>query len=280
MSRLSVVVFAVAVMASHADETNLTLTVDGVTYSNVTFGSVSPSSVSIRHSTGIARLPLAKLPPELQQRFGYDPQKAADWQKAKQKAEQQKAIQARLQYARRINGVVYDFSPVLAALDEGARIEKQEPTRTGGYVFPHSRAHGEFTQADLDGIARDNAAWNKVYSEWQKRLEVARGRVRQYNQYLLAGKAIQVVDGGLLVESRDFGGVGESRGLVFVKNYPNQKAVFDGSEVSYVLVMLAGRYQYTSTSGAGRTIPLYDCGVPVQDADFNGGIVLIKPDTK
>jgi hypothetical protein len=33
--------------------------VDGVTYTNVTFGAVTPSSVSIWHSTGIALVPLA-----------------------------------------------------------------------------------------------------------------------------------------------------------------------------------------------------------------------------
>jgi hypothetical protein len=65
-------------------ETNVsertTLTVDGVTYSNVTFGTATPLSVSIRHRTGIASVPLAKLPPDLQQRLGYDPQKAAAYQ--------------------------------------------------------------------------------------------------------------------------------------------------------------------------------------------------------
>jgi hypothetical protein len=60
-----------------AGETNLTLTVGSDTYSNVAFGTVTPWSATIRHSSGIAVLPLAKLPPELQQRFGYDPEKAA-----------------------------------------------------------------------------------------------------------------------------------------------------------------------------------------------------------
>ena len=89
--RASFLVFAFTVVASRADETNLTLTVDGVSYSNVTFGTVTPSGVNIRHSTGIARLPLAKLPADLQQRFGHDPQKAAEMQKLEQrKAEIQK----------------------------------------------------------------------------------------------------------------------------------------------------------------------------------------------
>lgn len=67
-----------------ADGTNLTLTVDGVTYSNVTFGTVTRSWVSIRHSAGVASIPLEKLPPDVQQRFGYDPQKAAEYQRLEQ----------------------------------------------------------------------------------------------------------------------------------------------------------------------------------------------------
>lgn len=75
--RIAALIFAVLSVASHADETNFTLTVDGVTYSNVTFRTVTLSTVSIFHKTGIATVPLAKLPPDLQQRFGYNPEKAA-----------------------------------------------------------------------------------------------------------------------------------------------------------------------------------------------------------
>ena len=60
-----------------ADDTNLTLTVDWVIYSNVTFGTVTATSVAIRHSSGIARLPLSQLPPAIQTQLGCDPQKAA-----------------------------------------------------------------------------------------------------------------------------------------------------------------------------------------------------------
>ena len=75
-----------AVVASRTAEFNLTLTVDGVTFSNVVFGTVTPVSVSIRHSSGIEKIPLWKLPSDLQKRYGYDPQKATDWQKSQQQA--------------------------------------------------------------------------------------------------------------------------------------------------------------------------------------------------
>ncbi len=66
VSRIVVMLFVVGIIAAHANETNLTLTLDGVTYSNVTFGTVTTSSVYIHHRSGITRLPLAKLPMELQ----------------------------------------------------------------------------------------------------------------------------------------------------------------------------------------------------------------------
>ncbi len=80
-------IFVLAVTLAFGGETNLTLTVDGVTYNNVRFGRATPASVTVFHSTGVATIPLEKLTPQLQQQFGYDPQKAAEWQAAQQKAE-------------------------------------------------------------------------------------------------------------------------------------------------------------------------------------------------
>jgi len=65
---------------------NSSITIDGTTYEEARWGRVTPSTVTIFHKTGIATLSLAKLPPELQKQFGYDPQKAAAWQVAERKA--------------------------------------------------------------------------------------------------------------------------------------------------------------------------------------------------
>ena len=63
-----------------------TITIDGTTYEEVRWGRLTPSTVTIFHKTGVATIALAKLPPELQKRFGYDPQRAAAWQTAEQKS--------------------------------------------------------------------------------------------------------------------------------------------------------------------------------------------------
>lgn len=83
---LLVSVMTFGCLSLRADETNTTLTVDGVTYSNVTFRTATPYAVSIRHDHGITSVPLAKLSPELQQRFGYDPNKATQFRTAQVEA--------------------------------------------------------------------------------------------------------------------------------------------------------------------------------------------------
>jgi hypothetical protein len=92
--RLAVLLVVSAVVASFAGETNTlptTITVDGITYSNVIWRTVTPATVSIFHQTGVASIPLEKLPPELQKRFGYDPQKAREYY---QETKEREAVEA------------------------------------------------------------------------------------------------------------------------------------------------------------------------------------------
>ena len=78
-------IFAAAIAL--AEDTNTTITIDGVTFENVRWGTVTPTTVSILHRTGAATIPLEKLPPELQKQFGYDPKKVAESRVPEQKAE-------------------------------------------------------------------------------------------------------------------------------------------------------------------------------------------------
>jgi len=88
--RVAVLLFVSAVATSFAADTNTlptTITVDGITYSNVTWRTVTPATVSILHATGAASIPLERLPPELQKQFGYDPKKAAAYNATARNAE-------------------------------------------------------------------------------------------------------------------------------------------------------------------------------------------------
>jgi hypothetical protein len=111
--------FTFAVVTAHAEETNepapisttsnavpsvvtsnalpAFITIDGITYSNVTWRTVTAATVTIFHSTGIAAIPLEKLPPELRKQFGYNPQKAAAWQATEQNAAASRADAQRRQ---------------------------------------------------------------------------------------------------------------------------------------------------------------------------------------
>ena len=114
MNRLRIcsLFFAFAVIAARAEETNTpstasatsnaapsgvtsnalpaSITIDGHTYENVRWVRTTAADAIIYHSTGVATIPLEKLPPELQKHFGYDPAKAVAWRVA----EQQRAIAA------------------------------------------------------------------------------------------------------------------------------------------------------------------------------------------
>lgn len=117
-----------------ADETNLTFTVDGVTYSNVTFGTVTPSSVSVRHSTGVATVPLEKLSPDLQQRFGYDPAKAAQWRQQEARRQAQAAQRQQQELLRR-QQVQATQEKCTTARNVSLKVERVRPDGLIGDVY-------------------------------------------------------------------------------------------------------------------------------------------------
>ncbi|MCG3148544.1 MAG: hypothetical protein PCFJNLEI_01988 [Verrucomicrobiae bacterium] len=65
-----------------AGETNLVLTIDGTTYSNVTWGATTPATVKLFHQSGVANVALSKLPAEWQKHFNYDPVQAEAYRTA------------------------------------------------------------------------------------------------------------------------------------------------------------------------------------------------------
>jgi hypothetical protein len=112
MNKILLVCLFVATLG-FAEETNLTITVDGVTYRDVRFEPLTPASVTMFHATGVATIPLEKLSPELQKKFGYDPQQAAQWQAAQQKAiaeaaEEQRKTAATVEWKLTVQNILVD----------------------------------------------------------------------------------------------------------------------------------------------------------------------------
>ena len=92
---LLLLILGLPALSAYSQDTNnaplpATVTVDGVTYEDVRWGNVTPSAVTLFHRTGVASIPLEKLPPELQQQFGYDPKKAAEYRAAEAEAQARK----------------------------------------------------------------------------------------------------------------------------------------------------------------------------------------------
>ena len=67
--------------------------VNGVWYRNAKWGTATPLEVSLFHKEGVTRFPLSMLPPELQQRFGYDPVKAAAYLEEQDKKWKEERVQ-------------------------------------------------------------------------------------------------------------------------------------------------------------------------------------------
>lgn len=92
MKRLSILILTAALINATGLLAQETVTVDGVTYEILQWGTVTPAEVSVIHRTGTATLPLEKLPAELRERFKYDPDKAAAY-RAKREAQRKQAAE-------------------------------------------------------------------------------------------------------------------------------------------------------------------------------------------
>jgi len=139
--------------------TNVTVTVDGVKYERVRFERATPATVKIWHSTGIAVVPMAKLPPEIQQQLGYDPQKAAEWQasqielqaaqqrkRAEQEAAKQEAEIEKHTYSVKLLNASFESIPngtiiVVNAFTDGHMGSMSDPSARGFSSFSFDDGH-------------------------------------------------------------------------------------------------------------------------------------------
>ena len=92
--------------------------------------------------------------------------------------------------------------------------------------------------------------------------------------FLLSGKILQVVGGGLLVDVTDSGLDIEGRPwreatkTVMLENYPQTLEAFDGKTV-FCVVKASGRYQYRNVSGSESTVEKYNYGVPLSQQEID-----------
>ena len=109
---IAVVGFAIAcVLTSRADAPKefAELQTKSATYRNVRVISQNPSSITVRHSGGIAQIPFTELSPELQEAFGYVPaEREAFEAQLRQQAKEVAAREAQEQTHRAVTKIVQD----------------------------------------------------------------------------------------------------------------------------------------------------------------------------
>lgn len=130
--------FACALLASpalsrlHAGETNgvgtqfESLTVGTRRYEQVVVRSVTPRSITVTHSAGMASILLRELPPELQARFGYNPEteRAADEKMAaaQKRSAELLAKQRKIREDHRAESAATTFERILQSFGQAAEL--------------------------------------------------------------------------------------------------------------------------------------------------------------
>jgi hypothetical protein len=191
-------------------------TIDGKEYKNVKVSRVEPDGVVITFSGGIVKIPFTELPPEIQAKFGYNPQAAADYQKQAYEAGQRRAQE----------------------LAEG---QQRQAEKRAKYWSEHSTpqpapVEQQSTAASMHGSALDERPSGP--------------------SVVIYGHVNQVVNEGLLVSVRTrndiIGGEHIPNGTIVlvVGQFPG---VYDDDKVQ-VQGSLIGSHQYTTVMGGRKTV--------------------------
>lgn len=119
VARLALLFCIFSAAIALGEDTNTSITIDGVTYENFRWGTVTPTTVSIFHRTGVGTIPLEKLPLELQKQFGYDPQKITQRKAPQQKVETPSLVSTGtttnggLKHPAELKGVISNSNPAI-----------------------------------------------------------------------------------------------------------------------------------------------------------------------
>ena len=278
---LSILLFALPVLAAD-------ITVDGVTYSNVSVISnrCDLYGIVIMHKAGITRVEYKDMSEADKLRYGYN-------EGLQKKAEQKKAVLNRGEGRGRRGSPAPDLSPedVQARAEQAkqkAEVEskeaqaKQEAERkteeierkkwiriVDGIAYDFGEIITEFHRVVKAGT-KDITHDPNISQAFESQLAQEDAFVKRYGAYIVEGKVIQVLDDGLLVDCADSLMSGYND-LIMVKDYKKESVVVDGDSV-VTAGMPVGRYQYVAVTGAKKTIVLFasaqkpDKDIPLSEA--------------
>ena len=207
------------------------------------------------HAAGAATIPLEKLPPELQKRFGYDPDRAGKYRAAQVQLEAQRQQQdsikkLRAQNLRKVGNKLYDFR----AIEQLLREEQQSRKSGLDYSFALEAANKygampyQTTLTDLQ----------PAYDRWSGFCS----KIHDCEKSCVVGVVRSARDGALLVECKPpyffyiTPSVPLSWDYAWVLNYPSARSILQDEKVSASALWTGNR--------DGKRV--YDCGtLPTDD---------------
>jgi len=98
-------------------------TINGTTYQSPIFVKSDPESITIKHADGVAKIPIAALPEEMQKALHYDPALAAEYRQSISSATEKQYAKEREQETIEKEGKDGSFS-VLEVLDKGVLVRR------------------------------------------------------------------------------------------------------------------------------------------------------------
>ena len=110
-------------------------TIDGDIYSNATLSKVEPDAITVQHDAGISKILFAKLPKDIQAKYGYDPVRAAEAAKVATAAAAEAQLQRQVDRAEVVQRELAD--PLVIAARGG--VTYLEKTTTVGAAFDRYR---------------------------------------------------------------------------------------------------------------------------------------------
>jgi hypothetical protein len=151
-------------------------TLDGKDYKGVTISRVEPDGIMVATDSGIEKIPFTNLPKDVQKKYGYDPAKAAKYQKAVYDAYVQKKIHEdpyTYGYLSPSDPYVVQANQPSVAAPESSSLTTEELSRAS--KKPAIKAKDLIAGYDENELAADQIAKGKIGSVRGTITDIGRG---------------------------------------------------------------------------------------------------------
>lgn len=192
---------------------------DGREYKDVTVSRTEPDGLVVVTDNGIEKLPFELLPKDVQQKYNYDPKKAAAYAQANAAA-QHSLYQQNQQELKNQSEQAKEQAKELQEKSDAAAAAAASATPAPGSV------------GTLDMPA--------------------------YSNVRVVGKVLQKIDEGLLVDCDRIGTkkAGDDPMIILLKSYPGYANAVDGDKIN-VAASIGGTFQYDIVNGTSSTVRVY-----------------------